>query len=124
MMSERRGFFKSMLKAGLGGAAVVAAPATVAVVIKEEQAVPQTAPIKEDISHLAPPEGAHTIQIVGSYGEPKKQEYPSLGSGVGLNSYVILSSPVQTHSVSMTVGKDNRLWIKVGDEWRRVALEA
>jgi hypothetical protein len=23
----------------------------------------------------------------------------------------------------MTVGKDNRLWIKVGDEWRRVALE-
>jgi len=24
----------------------------------------------------------------------------------------------------MTVGKDNRLWMKIGDEWHRVALES
>jgi hypothetical protein len=29
-----------------------------------------------------------------------------------------------THRVSMTVGKDNRLWLKIGDEWRRVAIES
>jgi hypothetical protein len=29
-----------------------------------------------------------------------------------------------THRVSMTVGKDNRLWMKIGDEWHRVALES
>jgi hypothetical protein len=29
-----------------------------------------------------------------------------------------------THRVSMTVGKDNRLWMKIGDEWHRVAIES
>lgn len=27
------------------------------------------------------------------------------------------------NSVSLSVGKDNRLWIRVGDEWKRVAIE-
>jgi hypothetical protein len=31
-----------------------------------------------------------------------------------------------THNnkVEMSVGKDDRLWIKVGDEWKRVAVES
>jgi hypothetical protein len=24
----------------------------------------------------------------------------------------------------MTVGKDNRLWLKIGDKWHRVAVES
>jgi hypothetical protein len=28
-----------------------------------------------------------------------------------------------THEVSMSVGRDNRLWIKVGEKWKRVALD-
>lgn len=121
-MNSRRGFFGSMLRMGVGGAAVAAVPATVYVATKE---LPATkASPKEDISHLAPPEGAHTLQIMGAYGEPKKQEQLFTEDGTRLNSYYIMGNQVHTHSVSMTVGRDNRLWMKVGDEWRRVALEA
>ena len=39
-----------------------------------------------------------------------------------LTGYTGYLNPKNT--VAMTVGKDNRLWIKVGDEWKRVAIEA
>ena len=74
----------------------------------------------KDISHLAPPSNASTLQITGSYGKAPKPE-PNLG-----NVYCFADSDWYskvTHKVAMTVGKDDRLWIKVGDEWRRVALE-
>ena len=32
-------------------------------------------------------------------------------------------SQVTTNEVSMAVGKDDRLWLKIGDKWKRVALD-
>ena len=80
----------------------------------------------KDIRHLAPPDNAQTIQFTGAYGEAPKPVpvVPYSDFSIGSSSYYIngYNSEV-THKVAMTVGKDNRLWIKVGDEWRRVALE-
>ena len=80
----------------------------------------------KDISHLAPPDNAHTIQFTGAYGEAPKPVpvVPHKDFSIGSSSYYINGYRSETtHKVAMTVGKDNRLWIRVGDEWRRVALE-
>jgi len=73
------------------------------------------APAKEDISGLAPKfDNQHypsTLRLDGGYDESS--------SSTCLTRYV---NP--KNSVEMAVGKDNRLWIKVGDEWKRVAIEA
>lgn len=109
-MSDRRKFIRGF---GLIGAAFAGA-ASAKVVIEEKK------PEVEDISHLAPPDRACTLQISGSYPE-KPIEPPQHKNGMIFmpsNGYY-----PPTHSVSMTVGKDNRLWIKVGEDWRRVAIE-
>ena len=122
MMNQRRNFLKGV---GIAGAFVAGVAAY--------KQVKDIADNSKDIRHLAPPDNAHTIQFTGAYGEPPKPvpvvEYK--GVGIGSSSYSIGSSSYYingynsevTHKVAMTVGKDNRLWIKVGDEWRRVALE-
>jgi hypothetical protein len=71
------------------------------------------APAKEDISGLAPESDGKHNALVLSGGYEKSQESTLFGSSIN-----------PKNSVAMTVGKDNRLWIKVGDEWKRVALEA
>ena len=115
MMTARRNFLKG---AGIVSAFVVGAAAY--------KQVKDIAENSKDISHLAPPDNAHTIQFTGAYGEPPKPVpvVPHKDFSIGSSSYYIngYNSEV-THKVAMTVGKDNRLWIKVGDEWRRVALE-
>jgi hypothetical protein len=71
------------------------------------------APAKEDISGLAPkPDGDHNTLIL-SGGYEKTGESTLFGSSIN-----------PKNSVAITVGKDNRLWIKVDNEWKRVALEA
>jgi len=74
------------------------------------------APAKEDISKLAPETDStyNTLTLSGGY--EKSQDSTCL---TGYTGYL---NP--KNSVAMTVGKDNRLWIKVGDEWKRVAIEA
>ena len=62
---------------------------------------------KENTSKLAPEKYAPGISLTGSYD--------------GKNS--ISSRPI-TNQVTMAVGKDNRLWIKVGEDWKRVAIES
>ena len=127
---ERRKFLRN---GGLLGAILGATGGAVALSQPQEAAavpLPTVVPTKEDISHLAPPSSATTLQIMGSYPEEKPQETMRLGSdgslGIGTSGgpYYFSSSAKQTHSVSMTVGKDNRLWMKVGDQWHRVALES
>ena len=70
----------------------------------------------EDISHLKPPRDNNLLRLMGSYGE--EEEKPS-------NSPFIISNVNSkvTHKVDMTVGLDNRLWIRVGDDWKRVVVE-
>lgn len=102
----RRKFFRGF---GVLGAAVAGAAAVKVTV--EEVKKPM-----EDISHLAPPSNATTISIVGSYGEQPKSEIQSGAYFIPLNQEV-------THQVALTVGKDNRLWMKVGDEWKRISID-
>ena len=112
-MTARRNFLK-----GVG-----IASAFVAGVAAYKQ-VKDIADNSKDIRHLAPPDNAHTIQVTGAYGEAPKPVPVYENFSIGSSSYYIngYNSEV-THKVAMTVGKDNRLWIRVGDEWRRVALE-
>lgn len=108
-MNARRSFLK--------GAGIISAFVVGAASYKQ---VKEIANENKDISHLAPPSNATTLQINGAYGKAPQPE-PNLG-----NVYCIAGSDWYskvTHKVAMTVGKDDRLWIKVGDEWRRVALE-
>ena len=75
--------------------------------------------LMEDISHLAPPgETTNVITIMGSYGE---EVQPMFNEGIG--TYQFRPTYVHTNKLDMTVGKDDRLWIKVGDKWKRVAIE-
>lgn len=128
-MNGRRGFIKGF---GLFGAMVTGAIASNGPrevnVSKSSGNIPDgdSVPVLntpsggvEDISKYAPPPNANSLQICGSYGPP-----PSHPVAIPPNSFYIQSSPgPSTHSVNMTVGLDNRLWIKVGEQWKRVALE-
>ena len=130
-VNERRrfvkgiGFFAAILGGGSALSAANSLPVAVSTVdsisVNNGSSNPVSEPVVEDISHLAPPENATTIQITGSYGEqPKPQVVSSLAS----NSFYINGfNQETTHKVSMTVGLDNRLWLKVGDTWKRVAIE-
>ena len=110
-MTARRNFLK-----GVG-----IASAFVAGVAAYKQ-VKEIADENRDISHLAPPMGAATLQLTGAYSEVPKPVFVS-SPFVSSTYYVSGLTSETTNKVSMTVGKDNRLWIYVGDEWRRVALE-
>ena len=112
-MTARRNFLKGV---GIASAFVAG--------IAAYKQVKDIADNSKDISHLAPPNNAHTIQFTGAYGEAPKPVPVYEDSSIGSSSYYITGYNSEvTHKVAMTVGKDNRLWIKVGDEWRRVALE-
>lgn len=97
----------SGLAAGIG-----AAKFTVEVVEKKQEA--------EDISHLAP-EPNTTLTLAGDNrtAEEKAAEAPK-GNGL----YVFHPNPQITNQVSLAVGKDDRLWIKVGETWKRVSIDA
>jgi len=109
-MNDRRNFLRG---AGIIGAFAVG--------VASAKQVKEMANEHKDISHLAPPDKATTIQITGAYGEKPKEPEPTMGQHMfyinGWNEHV-------THRVSMTVGKDNRLWLKIGDKWHRVAVES
>ena len=116
------GFFAALLG---GGAAASAANTYAAVAtsnVPNPDIAPVSEPVVEDISHLAPPENATTIQITGAYGE-KPKPIP-VQTAYGEAYYINGFNQETTHRATMAVGLDNRLWIKVGEDWKRVALEA
>jgi hypothetical protein len=109
-MNDRRNFIRG---AGIIGAFAVG--------VASYKQVKEMANEHQDISHLAPPDKAATIQITGAYGEKPKAPEPTMGQQT---FYINGWNEEVTHRVSMTVGKDNRLWLKIGDEWHRVAIES
>ena len=109
-MEQRRNFLR--------GAGIIGAFAVGAASYKQ---VREMANEHKDISHLAPPDKATTIQITGAYGEKPKAPEPTMGQHM---FYINGWNEKVTHRVSMTVGKDNRLWLKIGDKWHRVAVES
>ena len=115
-MKQRRNFLRG---AGLFG--LISGIGSIAVAESLPAPLSSLPEVKEDISHLAPPEDATAIQFTGAYGEQPK---PQFVSGSGNSIYVYGFTQETTHKVSMAVGKDNRLWMKIGDEWHRVAIES
>jgi len=110
-MSERRKFMKGF---GLLGA-VLAGAATTKVVVEH---VEKKEKEKEDISHLAP-DAKTTLVLQGN--QVEKEPIPVAGSS---SFYIRNSTAEYKNKVSMAVGKDDRLWIKVGEEWKRVSIES
>lgn len=107
-MSERRNFLRGF---GLIGAAFSGAAA--AKVVVEHRVVEEAK--KEDISHLAP-DNPTTLVLQGN---PKPIETTPAPSG-----YIFMPTNREfQNKVHLSVGKDNRLWIKVGDDWKRVSVE-
>lgn len=127
IVNERRKFVKGIgfFAALLGGGAAAGAVANGAVVgtsnLPDPVVAPVSEPVVEDISHLAPPENATTIQITGAYGEKPKPQF--VNSSFGNSYYINGFNQETTHKVTMAVGLDNRLWLKIGEEWKRVAIE-
>jgi len=112
------GFFAALLGGGVATEATANGSSVDGRNILNSNIAPVGEPVVEDISHLAPPGSPPSLQITGAYG--KKPEPTNIDS----NPYFIVTNPVVTHSVAMAVGLDNRLWLKVGEDWKRVALEA
>ena len=110
-MSERRKFMKGF---GLLGA-VLAGAATTKVVVEH---VEKKEKEKEDISHLAPDEKT-TFVLQGN--QVEKEPVSVAGSS---SFYIQPLNHEYKNKVSMAVGKDDRLWIKVGEEWKRVSIES
>jgi len=106
-MNMRRNFLK--------GAGIIGAFALGAASYRQVKEIGEA---NRDITHLAPPKTAYTLQLTGSYDEPKAPASPYGPYGIQFHS-----NPRVTNSVAMAVGKDDRLWMKIGDEWKRVSIE-
>lgn len=106
----RRNFFK-----GFGVLGAAAAGAAAVKITVEEVKKPT-----EDISHLAP-EPNTTLTLAGDNRSPEEKQasMPSAGNG-----FVFHPNPQVTNQVALAVGKDNRLWIKVDDQWKRVSIDS
>lgn len=109
-MTERRKFMKGF---GLLGA-VIAGAATTKVVVEHVEKKEQ-----EDISHLAP-NADMTLVLMGQ----KVEKEPVQFQGQGSSFYIQPMNHEYENKVAMAVGKDDRLWIKVGEEWKRVSIES
>lgn len=138
-VNARRGFLKGFGLGGviLGGAAggYLAATREIANVASSEVSTQVTqAP---DITHLAPKEGATSLVITGDNRPPAPPPppvayNPNYGytltcSTTAMSTLTISgSNPCpdnERNKVAMAVGKDDRLWIRVGDQWKRVVVE-
>lgn len=105
----RRNFFKGF---GILGA-VAAGAATVKIAVEESKK-----PV-EDVSHLAP-EPNTTLTITGDNRTPEEKQANIIPSS---NGFYIMPNPQVTNQVALAVGKDNRLWIKVDEQWKRVSVD-
>jgi hypothetical protein len=119
-MNARRSFLKNF--------GLVSAIGAVALAAKQYQyEVNKPELTDEDIKHLAPDSSMLlTINADNRSAKEKEEERKSrIGKLSNGNLYYFntLSQPVTTNQVSMSVGKDNRLWLKIDDKWKRVALD-
>ena len=109
-MTTRRNFIR-----GLGLFSVFAAGAGTA---NTAIAAPKCDP------KLAPPDNATTLQISGSYDDSYvTPQFTSDGRMTLMPELSFTATKRNTNNVNMTVGRDNRLWIKVDNKWKRVAIE-
>lgn len=111
-MNERREFFR---KASIFGVAALAPVATTVVVT-----MPKDQP-KEDISNLKPEGNSNLVLNGGLKARGGTQVTDANGTGVYFMEPITAE---YSNKVEISVGKDNRLWINVNNEWKRVAIES
>jgi hypothetical protein len=113
---SRRTFLRGF---GLLGVAVAGASAAMA--NNDPIIIPAPTPEEPKTDFAQKPEGRGVIHLMADnrtqeeIEAKKKLNHPYMFYGMDI---------ITTHELSMSVGKDNRLWIKVNDEWKRVALDA
>jgi hypothetical protein len=105
---------------GFGLVGVVVAGASSALDNNEPVKIPVPAPEipKINFAHLAPENQVSSLMIVAD-----NRTLEERNTGYSNGPYSLNSAQV-TNQVSISVGKDNRLWLKIDDEWKRVALDA
>lgn len=81
---------------------------------------------KENTSKLAPEKYAPGISLIGSYDGKNSISSRPIEKQLlnGSSRFILVAERPITNQVNMAVGKDNRLWIKVGEDWKRVAIES
>ena len=98
------------LAAGIG-----AAKLTVEVVEKKKES--------EDISHLAP--SSSTNIMLTADNKPKEVKPAGILTNGEPFYFAGVNTPLEElNKVTLSVGHDDRLWMKVGDKWHRVAIES
>jgi hypothetical protein len=116
---ERRKFIRGagLLSGFLGG---IFAGKVVVEKIHTKEVIKEVLPEieKVDISHLAP-ESPTSLVL---HGNPKPKTYSNQGSN-GIGGFLYTNPADYQNRVELSVGKDNSLWIKNGDAWKRVVTE-
>ena len=120
---SRRTFLRGF---GLLGVAVAGASAAMAntepVVVPTPE--PTTQPIKTDFAHLAPSDVVSGILSLNSDNRSLEEKEAEYNNSQTHGVIFVSNNFKSTNEVHMAVGKDDRLWLKIGDEWKRVALDA
>ena len=129
-INTRRGFLKG---AGIFGTIVGGVAAGKMIVEKhhhETKVIEAPTPVKEEISHLVP-KTDNTLVITADNSDSKPLSFATSGhermriSSTGELGIGVSSPPISSmNTVRLSVGKDDRLWVKVNDEWKRIAIES
>ena len=131
-MNARRGFLKNL---GLFGAAVAGASAAAA----NNIAIPAET-VGKKIDHLAPNNDTNlTLQATNREYTSEAMRIDQYGNlGIGTRSplsdlsvesrpsvyhFQPATPPGEINRVELSVGKDNRLWMNVDGQWKRLAIE-
>lgn len=112
MNPSRRKFFK-----GFGVLGAVVAGATAVKVTVEEIKKPT-----EDISHLAP--SSNTNIMLTADNKPKKVKPAGILTNGQPFYFADTPNYEEQNKVTLSVGHDDRLWMKVGEKWHRVSIDS
>ncbi len=122
-MNKRRGFLK-----GFGLISTIAAGAATGYAATKgvlSVANVDVSAVKEDISHLAPK--SRNTNLLVLHGDNRPPEPPKQICSSNESNYIFSGfnqcPDNELNKVAMSVGKDDRLWIRVGDSWKRVVVE-
>ena len=114
-MNARRSFLKNFGLVGAASAVLLAARQ-----YQYQEDKPELT--DADIEHLTPENPNHLVLTADNRTSEEKERARKEKYGDG--TYIFMGNDYQTtHQVAMSVGKDNRLWLKIGDKWKRVALD-